>query len=184
MFPADAGSGGPPRPGVAPVTPARYTARNPGRSSWMIFADELECHSTADRIYLDAMQGQRSHILPGCRESACGPPALWFGAPLQAAAGRATTVKLQTNKESKCWPCLFAWYEMPGRPMPMLSALPCLRAGARACGGRGRRAGDGHAVRRFLNQYSLFQPSHQISSNTAVSPINGQQSSSSFDGEG
>ena len=25
------------------------------------------------------------HILPGCRESACGPPALWFLAPLKAA---------------------------------------------------------------------------------------------------
>ena len=31
LFPADAGLGGPPRPGVDPVTPARFTARDPRR---------------------------------------------------------------------------------------------------------------------------------------------------------
>jgi hypothetical protein len=47
-------------------------------------------------IYL-MLAGEHSHILHECRESACGPPALWLGAPLKAAAGRATAVKLQTN---------------------------------------------------------------------------------------
>jgi hypothetical protein len=47
--------------------------------------------------FLDAGKDSIKRILPGCRESACGPPALWSGAPLQAAAGQATAVKLQTN---------------------------------------------------------------------------------------
>ncbi|HEX7445592.1 MAG TPA: hypothetical protein VF300_04305 [Methanothrix sp.] len=46
------------------------------------------------------MQRQRSHILPGGRESALRPSrAMVGGAPLKAAAGRATTAKLQTSRE-------------------------------------------------------------------------------------
>jgi hypothetical protein len=33
----------------------------------------------------------------GSASRPCGPPALWSGAPLQAAAGQATAVKLQIN---------------------------------------------------------------------------------------
>jgi hypothetical protein len=48
------------------------------------------------------MQGKdnnNSAFFRGCRESALGPPALWVGARLMAAAGQATTVKLQTDQE-------------------------------------------------------------------------------------
>ena len=48
------------------------------------------------------LAGQHSHILYECHESACWLPALWLGAPLQAAAGQMTAVKLQTNGVSKC----------------------------------------------------------------------------------
>ena len=46
-------------------------------------------------MYVDANKDSIERILLEFRESAYGPPAPWLGAPLQAAAGRATTVKLQ-----------------------------------------------------------------------------------------
>ena len=49
-----------------------------------------------------------THFLPGCRESACWPPALWLGAPLKAAAGRATAAKLQTYWGCKVFECPFS----------------------------------------------------------------------------
>ena len=45
------------------------------------------------------MQGQRSNNLPGFRESALRASRAMVGAPLRAAGGRATTIKLQTNLE-------------------------------------------------------------------------------------
>jgi hypothetical protein len=50
----------------------------------------------------DAEDDCFSLFLPGFRESACGPPALWLGAPLKAAAGQATVVKLQPGLEFQC----------------------------------------------------------------------------------
>ena len=42
-------------------------------------------------------QGQHQHILPGFRESALRASRAMVGVPLKAAAGQATTAKLQTN---------------------------------------------------------------------------------------
>jgi len=42
--------------------------------------------------FIWCLQGQRSHILLECRESAWWPPALWLGTRFMAAAGRATAV--------------------------------------------------------------------------------------------
>jgi hypothetical protein len=66
----------------------------------------IRIHLAKDGIYL-SLQGQRSHILLGCRESALLASREVPGAPLKAAAGRATTFKLQ-NKESKCWAMSFS----------------------------------------------------------------------------
>jgi hypothetical protein len=52
----------------------------------------------ADGIYL-MIAGQPSHILPGFRESALRASRAMVGVPLKAAAGQATVVKLQTDRE-------------------------------------------------------------------------------------
>jgi len=53
---------------------------------------------------LQCLQGQRSHILPGFRESALRASRAMVGAPLKAEAGRATTmVRLQTIRMSRCF---------------------------------------------------------------------------------
>ena len=51
--------------------------------------------------FCEQMQGEESFyftlpIFLDCRESACGPPALWVGRLSRAAAGPATAIKLQT----------------------------------------------------------------------------------------
>ena len=48
LSPADAGSGGPPRPGVGPVTPSAYHRAEPERSSEIVFVTKLEFLLTAD----------------------------------------------------------------------------------------------------------------------------------------
>ena len=47
--------------------------------------------------FVDAGKDCIKRILPGCRESALRASRAMVGAPLKAAAGQATVVKLQTN---------------------------------------------------------------------------------------
>jgi|GEM_PF-2341522 len=53
-----------------------------------------------DRV--DANEDGFPLFFRGAASLPCGPPALWSGVRLMAAAGRATVVKLQTGREFHC----------------------------------------------------------------------------------
>jgi hypothetical protein len=78
LFPADAGLGGPPRPGVGPVSPAREACRptrgTPKKMDNLLHLDKdrpMSFRQRWDRV--DADKDSLPLFLPGCRESADGP---------------------------------------------------------------------------------------------------------------
>ena len=81
LSPADAGSGGPPRPGVDPVTLARNTARNSGRGLivFLHLTKDMPMSLNCRVDYVVAGKDYISEIFRGAASRPCGPPALWLG---------------------------------------------------------------------------------------------------------
>ena len=82
MFPATAGSGGPPRPGVGPRHPSashRAGSRRSGGNNFYVLMGDMPRSFSCRWDMLDVGKDCFAHFLPGSRESACGPPALWLG---------------------------------------------------------------------------------------------------------
>jgi hypothetical protein len=88
----------------APVTPARVIRAEPRKTLLdllcliMRYANVIQLQTGLSRC----RQGQLPLFLPGCRESALRASRATVWAPLQAAGGRATAVKLQTDREFQC----------------------------------------------------------------------------------
>ena len=83
-----------------PRHPSASHRAGPGRIGWIIVCDQMKdmlmsFNCRWDRG--DAVDDCLSLFLPGFRESALRASRATVGAPLQAAGGRATAVKLQTN---------------------------------------------------------------------------------------
>jgi hypothetical protein len=80
---------------VGPVTPARLTARDPEDVAGQIFLQPIIIHLTTKGIHLVLAGTTFAHSSGVPRVGLLASRAM-VGVPLKAAAGQATTVKLQT----------------------------------------------------------------------------------------